>query len=88
MTVPTTYIEQTFTGDGVTEYWGYTFPIILSTDILVYTTVIATGVETQVLTGFSVDTFNNRVQYPTPASGLPKLPATHTIKLKRINTLY
>jgi len=87
MTVPTTYIEQTFTGDGVTEYWGYTFPIILDTDILVYTTVIATGVTTQVLTGFAVDSFNNRVQYPTVVSGLPKLPATSTITLRRIEPI-
>jgi hypothetical protein len=49
MTVSTTIRKQTFPGDGTAAVRNTTFPMYTSSELIVYSRVIATGVETQML---------------------------------------
>lgn len=81
MSVETTITSDTYDGDGVTTHFPYTFQIVEATDVQVWITD-STGSQTQLLSGFTMDTANSQVIYPT--SGTP-LPADgSTIQLLRV----
>jgi hypothetical protein len=69
VTVSTTNTRHVYSSDGVTKEWPYTFKILEPSDIELWITN-AYGVSTQIETGFTVDTVNSRVIYPTTGSPL------------------
>src|SRR5678815_1359473 len=78
--ISTTNSKHVYNGDGVTIHWPYTYPINATTDIKVYLTVTATGVQTLLSSGYTVDTANSWVLYPNTGS---PLAAGTTITLLR-----
>ena len=95
MTVTTQTKKVTATGNGSATTFSFS-PIVIfaSTDIVVTTTVIATGVETTLSEGSSSSTYSVGITtYPAtgsityPASGGSPLASTHTITIKRVLTL-
>jgi hypothetical protein len=75
-TVSSTINKNIYAGNGSNTSWSYTFPIILPTDIRVYT-VDVNGNVTQQLSNFSVNTTTQSVVYPV--SGTPLQPGTEII---------
>lgn len=73
-------VTYTAGNNNTTTHFGYTFPIIASSDIKVYITDL-TGVATLITSNYSVDTVNAEVIYPT--SGSP-LAAGYKITLMRV----
>lgn len=69
MTVSLTTTKHVYNGDGVTVNWPYTFPIIASTDIVVYKTA-SDGSISLVASGYTVNTGSNTVTYPNSGSPL------------------
>lgn len=64
--------KNSYTTNGVTKDWAYTFPIEVASDIAVYQTN-ATGLTSRVTSNFTVDTVNAVVNYPSVASLLPAI---------------
>lgn len=64
--------KNSYTTNGVTKDWAYTFPIKAASDITVWRTN-ATGLTSQVTENFTVDTVNALVTYPSVASLLPAI---------------
>ncbi|MBL0320276.1 MAG: hypothetical protein IPP74_13450 [Alphaproteobacteria bacterium] len=83
MTITSDVLSHIYNGDDSNIYWAYTFKIIETTDITVSITS-PEYVKTTLTSNYEVDTFNSRVIYPTPASGLDPLPTGWTITLERI----
>lgn len=73
MPITTAYVPETFQGDGVTNAFAITFPYQLSTDLVVQTTVVATGVITTLTLGTDYSV--------TPASNSPAATGTVTLLL-------
>jgi hypothetical protein len=71
--------KNIYFGNGVTTSFNYTFPILLSTDIQVYTVDI-NGNVTQQTSNFSVNTVTQSVLYPV--SGSPLASGTQIILLR------
>ena len=69
MSVETTSNRETYSTDGSTKVWDYTFPLISATDIQVYV-VDPAGFSTQITSNFSVDIVNSQVTYPVTGSAL------------------
>lgn len=86
MTVNTSISERVYTGNGATTSFATGFKILESTDLVVKTRVIATGVEATLVedTDYSVsdvgEDLGSTVSYPI--SGAP-LAATHQLVLER-----
>lgn len=71
MSVPSNLNKIVYNGNGVTTSWGFTFPVILSTDIEVILTD-TTGIDGDPLSSnYTVDVSNGTVTYPTSGSPLP-----------------
>ena len=62
--VASTNNKNQYNCDSLTKAWDYTFPIVSSTDIHVYT-VDPAGTITEQLTNFSVNTLTAKVTYPS-----------------------
>jgi uncharacterized protein YfkK (UPF0435 family) len=77
--------KHTYSGNGLTVDWPFTFPIATTdgSDILIYLTNPTTGYSTLLTSNYSVNVPGLSVKYPTVASGLPALPATWKITLIR-----
>lgn len=73
MPITTAYVPETFQGDGVTNAFAITFPYQLSTDLVVQTTVVATGVITTLTLGTDYNVM--------PASNSPAATGTVTLLL-------
>ncbi len=86
MTVESTSNKDTYTGNGSTREWPITFDIngIVSTEIKVYKTVIATGISTLITSGYEVDLLVPQVIYPTVISGLDPIDTDHEVLLVRV----
>lgn len=69
-TVSSTNNKNVYNGDGATITWAYTFPIILTSDINIYT-ISSTGIVTTVTSNYSINTSINMVTYPVSGSPLP-----------------
>jgi hypothetical protein len=95
MTVTSQTTKVTATGNGSATTFSFSPMVIFaSTDIVVTTTVIATGVEATISEGSSSSTYSVGITtYPAtgsityPASGGTPLASTHTITIKRVLTL-
>jgi hypothetical protein len=77
MTVSNLNNKHVYTGNGVTVNWPYTFPIIESSDILLYKTDSA-GAITPITSRYSIDQDAATVTYPTNAVGLDPVMAPLT----------
>ena len=53
MTISTTESTAIFNGNGVTTVFPFSFPFIQDSDLKVYQEVVATGVVTEITTGFT-----------------------------------
>jgi microcystin-dependent protein len=76
MSLATLNVKDVAAGNDLNTAWGYTFtPIdtVAGSDITLWLTSPA-GVETQVMTSYSIDLVNAQVVYPTPASMPPLVP--------------
>lgn len=69
MTVAITTSKNVYAGDGVNTLFPYTFPIIASSDIQVYVTDVLGNI-TLLGSGYTVDTANSRVVYPSSGAAL------------------
>src|SRR3990167_8899322 len=97
MTVTTQTKKVTATGNGVATTFSFS-PIVMTaaSNIIVTTTVIATGVETVRTQGTGATNWSTTIieaDYPTtgsivyPADEVTPLPSTETITIKRVLTL-
>ena len=84
-----TPLKDVYSGNDSTTQWPYNFPISATSDIHVYVTD-SDGVETEILSNFSVDPTNLWVVYPVTGSALatgntitllPRTPQTQTLAL-------
>lgn len=78
--------KNIYTGNGVTRVWSYTFPIISTGDIKIYT-IDSNGTQTLISSNYSVDALNSQVTYPTIASALPLLDSSTQLILLRTEPL-
>lgn len=78
--VTSTINKNIYVGDGSTVAWGYTFPIINSTDIQIFLINTATGSQIQVTTNYSINTSTKIVTYPV--TGTPIDSATQIVLLR------
>lgn len=81
--VSSTNSKDIFQGDGSTVAWQYDFPIILTSDIEIFT-IDSSGNVTPVTTNYSINTSTATVTYPV--SGTP-LPIGSQIVLQRVEPL-
>lgn len=70
MTVSAGYTPSTYNADGNTRNWAIAFEYSLADEVHIRL-IDDTGAITEITTNYSVDTDNDRVIYPTVASGLP-----------------
>lgn len=82
MTVSAQTTRVNYTANGILTTWDYTFPIILSSDVLLYVTDTS-GVMTLITANYSVDVTLSRVTYPTAISGLSPVTTGYTVSLVR-----
>lgn len=81
MTLETLITSNTYEGDGVTTHFPYTYTILEATDVQVWITD-QFGTVTQITSGFTMDTANSQVIYPSSGSPLPADGST--IELRRV----
>lgn len=81
MTLETIITSNTYDGDGVTTHFPYTYTILEATDIEVWITD-SSGTAAQLIGGFTMDTLNSQVIYPTSGDPLPGDGST--IELRRV----
>ena len=70
MTVSAGYTPSTYNADGNTRNWAIAFEYSLADEVHIRL-IDDTGAVTEITTNYSVDVDNDRVIYPTVASGLP-----------------
>lgn len=90
MSVSTTANKQVYNGNGTTTVWPFSFPIIETSDIQVFTTD-PSGSTTLLTSGFTVDPVAETVTYPSSGSPLASgwqitllrvVPMTQNVTLK------
>lgn len=86
MSISTQTCKHIYVGDGETRQWDISFPFVSAQDIRVYVTD-ANGNETQVTSGYEVNTATQQVVYPTQASGLAPVPNGYKVTLLRATSL-
>lgn len=86
MTIASNLNKHTYSGNGATKIWPYTFPIVTTdgSDIKVYLTTVATGAVAEVTSNFTVDTANKQITYPV--TGDP-LTSAYKITLLRVEDI-
>ena len=82
MTVSTQITKRIYEGNGITRQWDIDFPLMAADDLKVYVTSDQ-GNETEITTGFSVNSTRTQVEYPTTQSGLDPLANGQKITLVR-----
>jgi len=83
MSLSSLILKHVYNANGTQTNWDFSFPIILTTDMVVIITD-SDGVETVLTSNYDVDTVLSRVVYPTAVSGLPALASGNKITLKRV----
>lgn len=68
-TLSSTNNKNVYNGDGSRTTWAYTFPIILTSDINIYT-ISSTGTVTPITSNYSINTSTSMVTYPVSGSPL------------------
>ena len=82
--------KDTYTGNGTTVYFPFTFPIATTdgSDVFVYLTDPTTGLSTLLTSNYSVDVEGAQVLYPIVTDPpLPKLPLLWKITIIRIENI-
>lgn len=82
MTVSTQITKRIYEGNGVTRQWDVDFPLMAAEDLKVFVTS-AQGNETEITTGFELNSQRTKLEYPTLASGLDPLASGYKITLVR-----
>lgn len=80
--INSTTTKHIYQADGQNREWSYTFPLAASADLTIIQTA-PDGTESEVSASFTLDAANQRVIYPTEASGLAPLAAGWKITLIR-----
>lgn len=82
MSVTQTTVKNTYSADGSTRNWEYTFPVLKGDNVCIIVTD-AEGEEKEITTGFSINPLTQTVTYPTLESGLSPLQTGEKITLCR-----
>ena len=82
MSVTQTTVKNTYSADGSTRSWEYTFPVLKGENVCIIVTD-AEGEEKEITTGFSINPLTQTVTYPTLESGLSPLQTGEKITLCR-----